>query len=182
MVLARNKTIFTVAILLLFFTPLEIRSTDPGNFHKGVRKDIELYFGNSTSITLVDHWSSVTDSVGLAGKGDRVFKVSGEAGKEGYILQTSAYGRYDKFDYTVLYQEDLVVLHIRITTYRSSHGAAVSSKSWLRQFRGYGGETLELGKEIDGVSGGTISAGSLVKDIQRCHRLMTEIKKNLLAF
>ena len=25
------------------------------------------------------------------------------------------------------------------------------------------------------VSGGTVSAGSLVKDIQRCHRLMTEL-------
>ena len=63
-----------------------------------------------------------------------------------------------------------------ILVYRSTHGAAVCSKKWLKQFNGYSGGKLELGKDIDSVSGATISATSLVKDVERCILLMVALK------
>ena len=66
-----------------------------------------------------------------------------------------------------------------VTTYRSSHGAGICSKGWLKQFRGYHGEEIRLGKEIDSISGATISASSLVEDIQRGYKQMEELVKTL---
>lgn len=109
---------------------------------------------------------------GLLGAGDRIFQVIQQEQVLGYLLSTRAMGRYDYFDYLVAYAPDLSVLGLSVITYRSSHGAAICQKKWLSQFRGYSGEELRLGKEIDALSGATISANAMVGDLRRCYDLM----------
>ena len=55
------------------------------------------------------------------------------------------------------------------------HGAGIVQKKWLKQFVGYQGESIELGVDIDAVTGGTLSSEALVEDIQRCYKLMAEL-------
>ena len=109
--------------------------------------------------------------------GDQLFLLKQQDGLVGYLLSTRAKGRYDYFDYSVIFSDDLVVIGLFVTVYRSTHGAAISQKKWLKQFSGYKGGHLELGKEIDAVSGGTISAQSMVDDIHRCHLLMIQLEE-----
>ena len=109
-------------------------------------------------------------------EGDRFFLLRQEDVVHGYLLSTRAMGRYDYFDYLLAYVPDLSVRGLTITVYRSSHGAAICQKKWLSQFEAYAGEELTLGKEIDAVSGATISATSLVKDIKRCYQFMIALK------
>ena len=109
-------------------------------------------------------------------EGDLLFEIAEENENRGYVLSTEAKGRYDYFDYSVYYSEELVVKGVIVTVYRSTHGAAICQRKWLSQFNGYEGEELTLGKEIDAISGATFSAESVVKDIQRCHALMTGLK------
>jgi hypothetical protein len=109
--------------------------------------------------------------------GDRVFLLRQQDVMLGYMLSTRALGRYDYFDYLLAYAPDLSVLGLTVTVYRSTHGAAICQKRWLSQFEGYEGEELTLGKEIDAVSGATISATSLVKDMRRCYQLMIGLKE-----
>lgn len=113
---------------------------------------------------------------GFIKKGDRLFRVSQGGNASGYLLATRALGRYDYFDYLLAYAPDLTVLGLKVTTYRSSHGAAICQKNWLSQFTGYTGESLSLGKEIDAISGATISATSLVEDLKRTYQLMHNLK------
>jgi Na+-translocating ferredoxin:NAD+ oxidoreductase RnfG subunit len=108
--------------------------------------------------------------------GDLLFKIAGGNETRGYVLSTQAKGRFDYFDYSVFYSKDLVVMGIKVTVYRSTHGAAICQKKWLSQFNGYEGEELKLGKEIDAISGATFSAESITEDIQRCFALMTGLK------
>lgn len=108
---------------------------------------------------------------------DRVYLVKKQDAILGYLLTTSSKGRYDYFDYVVAYTPDFSVLGLSILIYRSSHGAAICQKGWLRQFEGYAGEELRLGKEIDAVAGATISATSLLKDLERAHQLMISLKE-----
>ena len=108
---------------------------------------------------------------------DRVFLLRQQDVMLGYMLSTRAKGRYDYFDYLLAYAPDLSVLGLKVTVYRSTHGAAICQKRWLSQFEGYAGEELTLGKEIDAVSGATISATSLVKDMRRCYQLMIGLKE-----
>jgi Na+-translocating ferredoxin:NAD+ oxidoreductase RnfG subunit len=107
---------------------------------------------------------------------DRLYLLRLQDQVSGYLLSTSAMGRYDYFDYLLAFNPDLSVLGLTITTYRSSHGAAICQKKWLSQFKGYSGEELRLGKEIDAVSGATISATSLLKDLRRCYQIMIRLK------
>jgi hypothetical protein len=108
--------------------------------------------------------------------GDRVYLIRLKDQVSGYLLSTSAMGRYDYFDYLLAFNPDLSVLGLTITTYRSPHGAAICQKKWLSQFKGYSGEELRLGKEIDAVSGATISATSLLKDLRRCNQILIRLK------
>lgn len=110
-------------------------------------------------------------------EGDNFYLLKQEDLVLGYLLSTRALGRYDYFDYLLAFAPDLSVQGLTITVYRSSHGAAICQKKWLSQFEAYGGEEISLGKEIDAVAGATISATSLVKDIQRCYRLATILKE-----
>jgi hypothetical protein len=108
--------------------------------------------------------------------GDCVHIIQKEGEVIGYRLLTQARGRFDLFDYAVIYNKDLTVLDVSVKVYRSSHGAAICQRSWLRQFEGYEGGELTLGKEINAISGATISATSMVADMQRCHGLMLQLR------
>jgi hypothetical protein len=115
--------------------------------------------------------------VGFLWDGDRIYLLRRQDEVLGYLLSTRAKGRYDYFDYLLAYAPDLSVRGLTITVYRSSHGAAICQKKWLSQFKDYAGEELTLGKEIDAVSGATISATALVKDMKRCYQCMNGLKE-----
>jgi hypothetical protein len=103
-----------------------------------------------------------------------MFRIQAGGDLLGFLLSTRAKGRFEYFDYTVLYSSEMTVLEIIITAYRSDHGAGICQKRWLRQFEGYQGSELQPGRDFDAVSGGTISSISLADDLQRCHRLMNQ--------
>ena len=109
--------------------------------------------------------------------GDRIYQVWQQDQLHGFLLSTQAMGRYEYFDYLLAFDAELSVLGLTIITYRSSHGAAICQRRWLDQFIGYSGEELRLGKEIDSLSGATISADALIRDLKRCHRLMIRLKE-----
>lgn len=137
-----------------------------------VIRETEKHFSGPISFTPVP---LPEDSSGLSlcfHPGDLLFRIETSGGETGYLLSTRAKGRYDYFDYSVIYGPELKVTGVVVTRYRSDHGAAISQRHWLRQFVGYDGRPIQLGKDIDGVSGGTLSATSMVADMQRCHQLL----------
>ena len=109
-------------------------------------------------------------------EGDQVHILKQEDDLLGYLISTRAIGRYDYFDYLLAFDPDFSVLGITVTVYRSTHGAAICQKKWLSQFEAYAGGELSYGKDIDALSGATISATSLVKDVQRCYQIMINLK------
>jgi hypothetical protein len=106
---------------------------------------------------------------------DCLFELTRSGETHGYLIKTRAKGRFDYFDYVIIFSSEGQVLEVVVTRYRSDHGAGICQRNWLKQFVGYNGEGLQLGKDIDGVTGGTISAASIIADIQRCHRLLGKI-------
>jgi len=81
------------------------------------------------------------------------------------------------FDYFILFDEHLNVEMVRIYNYQATHGHEVTAKGWLKQFIGYNGTSkLEVGKNIDCISGATISVYAITYDVQ----IKTLILKSLL--
>lgn len=144
---------------------------------KKEKKEIFLFYGEKPIPEQVILPDPVLYPSGILLEGDQLLRISQEGEVKGYMLRTSAKGRYDYFDYDVFYTSALVVEGVMVTVYRSTHGAAICQKKWLSQFKGYAGGELKLGKEIDAISGATFSATSMVDDMQRCFQLMTNLKE-----
>ncbi len=113
-------------------------------------------------------------------EGDRVYRIDDKVNDavKGYVLSTSAMGRFDAFDYFLVFNGSMEVKLIKVAVYRSAHGSAICNKRWLKQFEGYQGGELRYGKDVQAVSGATISGESIATDIQRAQQLMVSLKKN----
>ncbi|MFO7668275.1 MAG: hypothetical protein R6W31_01325 [Bacteroidales bacterium] len=169
------KRILIPAILILLLIS-EVGGADPPDLDKRVQKEVEKIFNSEPQLREIPVTGEDQIVSDLMKEGDLPYAIQSLEGSLGFVFSTSAKGRYDYFDYSVIFSNDLSVLSVLVTTYRSSHGAGICSKGWLRQFEGYHGGEIRLGKEVDTISGATISATSLVEDIKRCYLVMKELR------
>ncbi len=80
------------------------------------------------------------------------------------------------FDYFILFDEKLIVNNIRIFNYQASHGHEITARGWLKQFWGFNGrDTLKVGKDIDGISGATVSVYAITTDVQYKTKKLIEL-------
>lgn len=95
--------------------------------------------------------------------------VSEEKNKPaGWGVIAKAKGRREYFDFMVLFNKQKEIKHIEIIKYRSSHGYQITSKRWLRDFKGLtAAEPIQIGDHVDGISGATLSSHGLVKALNK---------------
>lgn len=97
----------------------------------------------------------------------------------GYACFASSKGKNDYFDYMVLFSENMEIKKVIVLMYRSTYGGEIMAKSWLKQFIGkVKGEEMEFEKDIDGISGATISGPSMTKGVKTVSIMMSELKEN----
>ncbi|MFZ4726572.1 MAG: FMN-binding protein [Paludibacter sp.] len=71
------------------------------------------------------------------------------------------------FDYFIFFDATATVQFVKIYNYQATHGQEVTSANWLKQFKNYNGkEELVAGKNIDAISGATISVDATTFDIE----------------
>ncbi len=161
----------TRILLILFQLTLlmPLFGQDVRVLHKKEIKTVRSHFGETASIEQVQIPDDNESLNEYMYPGDCLYNVKVADEIQAYLFSTRTKGRYDYFDYSIIYSKALTVQAVIITVYRSTHGAAICQKKWLSQFNGYTGGELKLGSDIDAVSGGTLSASSIVEDIRRCH-------------
>lgn len=87
-------------------------------------------------------------------------------------------GEYEYFDYFILFDSQKRITVVRVYNYEASHGQEIMVKGWLNQFIGFNGtKTLRVGKEIDSISGATISAHGITADIQQKASFLQSLEK-----
>lgn len=80
------------------------------------------------------------------------------------------------FDYFILYDAAGAIKLVKVYNCQTSHGQEITSSSWLKQFRNYNaGADLVVGKNVDGISGATISVDAITADIEHKTRLLKQI-------
>lgn len=95
-------------------------------------------------------------------------------------VMDNVYGKSLPITFLVIFDSNTKVIHVEIIKYRESYGGAVKEKGWLEQFRGRdASSSFEFGKEINSISGATISAGSVTKGIAKLTELINIIKSDL---
>ncbi|PWL40452.1 FMN-binding protein [Flagellimonas aquimarina] len=109
---------------------------------------------------------------------DILFKINQENEFLGYAYLGKAPSMKDIFDYVVLFNPDLSIKKSKVLIYRENHGRQIGSQRWLKQFIGIGiGDTLDYGKDIDAISGATISAKSMTKAVEKMLGRLAVLKK-----
>lgn len=171
----------SIGFLLLFscnlYSQENVFSEISGKQEKKINKVLSKTFNSDdiklTSVILSDSVQSVLDNPHLKGK---FWKVNRQDSLIAYMVFTSAKGRLDYFDLTVIYDTDLRIKNIEILDYRSDHGYQITNKKWLSQFYGKKGCDLNYPKDIDAISGATISANSITNKVdQLCGLLFVVI-------
>ncbi|WP_185968997.1 FMN-binding protein [Carboxylicivirga sp. M1479] len=86
-------------------------------------------------------------------------------------------GDSEYFDYMVFYNHKHEVVLVKVFNYQASHGHEVTAKGWLKQFIGYDGkdEKLEVGRNIDSISGATISVNGITSDIENKTKILESL-------
>ncbi|HOI50308.1 MAG TPA: FMN-binding protein [Prolixibacteraceae bacterium] len=82
-------------------------------------------------------------------------------------------GDFEYFDYFILFGSDASVQQVRVFNYQATHGQEITSPQWLRQFSGFDGtKTLQVGGNVDAISGATISAYAIAGDVEQKTKLL----------
>lgn len=82
---------------------------------------------------------------------------------------------YEYFDYFICFDSAYTIQEVKVYNYQATHGQEITSKNWLKQFRKYdGSQKLVTGKNVDGISGATISVEAIVYDIEQKTNILKE--------
>ncbi len=96
--------------------------------------------------------------------------------KTHYALMDNTIGKTMPITFLIMFNENKEVIHSSIIKYRESYGGEISGKNWLAQFIGMEQDSLyKYGKEIDGITGATLSVKSFTKGISKLSLLLPYI-------
>jgi hypothetical protein len=80
------------------------------------------------------------------------------------------------FDYYIFFDSAKTVKQVEVFNYQATHGYEITAKGWLKQFTGFSGkDSLVVNKDIDGISGATISVYAITSDVQEKTRLLKKV-------
>jgi len=81
------------------------------------------------------------------------------------------------FDYFIFFDSSKTVKLVEVYNYQATHGYEISAKGWLKQFVGFSeNDTLVVNKDIDGISGATISVFAITNEVQVKTRILNTIE------
>ena len=167
---------FIVLLTILLLCGATIIPEKSASFWKKADKNLERIFkGETLTKKGVEFGEKELSKNDMPFVNNGIYQLFHDKELLGYLVLTASMGRYESFDYMVVYDLELTVKEIDVLNYTSSHGGEVASKKWLKQFVGYNGKHLKYGTDIEAITGATYSAGSLTKDLESITNLL---KKN----
>jgi len=97
-----------------------------------------------------------------------------------YAFLDNVIGKSMPITFMVIVNIDGDIISANVIKYREAYGSEVSNKGWLHQFINFNNNsTYNIGKDIDGISGATISVKSMSKGIQKIATLYPLIQNQL---
>lgn len=94
----------------------------------------------------------------------------------GYFAVTQGDGRFEKFDFLVIYNHLKQIQKVKVLLYRSTYGYEIGSRRWLEQFSNQNVEhEFKLNVDIQAISGATVSAKGITNEINRLNEIIKDI-------
>lgn len=103
-------------------------------------------------------------SVSLPFQGNRIWEAAGG----GWFVVDEVVGKHEMITYAVGINADGTVRRVEVLEYRETYGGEVAQDGWLKQFVGKTVDSpIKLGKDIENVSGATLSSKHLSDGVKR---------------
>jgi hypothetical protein len=167
-----------VMMLMMAFTLRDEPDYQPRSLWKAV-----ISFGSGNGQPELKQMVAADTLQGMQGVSGRFFRLDDSLNSVKYVyvgrvnscraegcsaqastLQGNATSEY--FDYFILFDASFSVLRVEVYNYAATYGQQITARRWLRQFIGYNGTSeLVAGKNVDAISGATISVRGITADI-----------------
>ena len=116
------------------------------------------------------HFSGRPDNV-------KISEIRGEAGLLGYCVESKVVSRSGPFRISVLLDKQLYVKQASVISYPWKRGRDVCKRVFTDQFKGKGPDApLRLGKDIDAMTGATISSRVMTEGVRNTIKLLKVVK------
>jgi len=171
-----------ITIILLVLSVLFFGFGLPKNIQNKVKKEIEKVFE-----TTVFDMEPIMVSSGLNKKlpakisDDNFYRLHNSGEILGYAFVDKAPSKTAQFDYLVIFDTDLRVIHSKVLVYREEYGGEIGSRRWLKQFLGKtAGDRVDHETNIDAISGATISVRSMTRSMDKLFQTIELLQQNKL--
>ena len=172
-----------ITVILAFFSLMFFGFGIPKNVQKKMDKEVEKIF-DTTNYSLTSFAVSKTVNEQLPTKitTDNFFHIKQGNTLLGYAFVDQAPSKTAQFDYLVIFNPNLEIIHSKVLIYREEYGGEIGSKRWLEQFTGKTGkDRVSHETNIDGISGATISVRSMTISMDKLLQTVGILQeKNLL--
>lgn len=183
------KTIIKIILIIFFFSTInysgEIRDSALTFIQNKFGANIEIKTYKLVLSEKLKHSSENFSKQRFFGNFIYYYEIYSNDKAIGYAILDNVLGKVKPITYLVVFNMDLSISSVDIVKYREQYGGAVENKEWLDQFRL---KTLhsdvELNKDVDGISGATISVKSVIKGVKRLLFLINNLsddEKDLLV-
>ncbi len=103
----------------------------------------------------------------------KLWDVRVNGAQVGWFATDEVIGKVEKIDFAVAFDISGNVRQVFILKYRESHGQEIKRPSWLSQFPGKNASNaLKLNKDIDNITGATLSCDHLTDGIRKISRVL----------
>lgn len=152
----------------------------PKNIEKKVQKELEKTFQLSGfSLNPIRISDSLNAALPKKINDYNFFRISRGSDYLGYVFVDKALAKTSNFDYLVVFNTELKVVHSKVLVYREEYGGEIGSRRWLKQFLGKtGGDRVDHEINIDGIAGATISVRAMTTAIDELLQTIGILQEN----
>ena len=145
---------------------------DPAASHAVQIEAVHEMFPSATDVSRM----SITRDVPAAGRpGDPIVsEIRDSSGLLGYCVESEVVSRSGPFNIRVLFNKQFGIERATVVSYPWAHGRDVRKSAFTEQFKGKGpDDAIRIGKDIDAMTGATISSTAMAKGIREAVELLT---------
>lgn len=158
--------------LLITIAALWLLALQPGlspKLQKRVHKEIAQVFQvTDFNLKAVEVTEAVNKDLPSKISGSNFFMIEHSGSQLGYVYLDKAPSKTAEFDYMVIFDSSLEIIHSKVLVYREEYGGEIGSKRWLKQFLGKtAGDRVCTKTNIDAISGATISVRSMTHSMDK---------------
>lgn len=134
-------------------------------------------FPSATDISKI----SINRDVQMPGRpgNHKISEIRDSSDLLGYCVESEVVGRSGPFKIAVIFDKQLIVKRATVVSYPWPRGREVTKHAFTSQFKGKSSEdAIEIGKDIDAISGATISCRVMSEGVREAIKILNGIKAN----